>query len=507
MRRRELLLTGGSLLWGAPSMFGQARPSSGKGQAKMNLELKLTIANTRITGGESIAVKLQALNRGPEPLTLETGPGNSIVYELRNLEGGGASRVSRLGYSEGLREGRPTKPLPSRIKTLAPGDAHTFSDDLAQFAMYTIHAGEYRVTAILEGASPRVVSNPVTVEVKAPKVHAMNALYCPYSESTSCMYDHTGDDGSGFILQRDAGYLFPHVGTFRRLAALGASKSAPQLAQSIHTEPRLEERWYLWMEGRRAGAFQSSGASVTSLGPSIAAPMLAATGFQSTSDKAVFWCAGLLNGASHAQKIEVSQGGITYGPPAALGASKPANLLACELGESHSGFALIWRDGHAIYKRQFGPNGMPRNGGEVKLYESQGAEILCMEMNPIPDDPAHLHALVAPHGSAAKLRYLRIPLDPKGMVETRELDPPTEKCSAWAITAVLPSPLVVVALGEDQLMFTHAGVRGADWEELLEVPPSIQHLKIVANERRFWAAVWIDPEVGFGSRMDPAYVR
>lgn len=491
-----------------------------------SFELLLTVPQTRVLCGEGMPVELSVHNRGATTIALSLGLARPLVFALRPLveTASYCERSSGTALLEAL--GDRSKPLPpDLVLSVAPGETLELEDDPGAASAIPIAPGRYAMSARLVVDGIARSSNEIDIEVEAPVVAALTALYC--RQSGSQVQAFVTRSASPGVYLRDTLSVRADASVFWRLAD---APGACGIAASVQVDPGLAGRWCAWLsEGGLLSAVAAlSDGPVTDrvdLPTQLDDPLLAEPALQRGATtptheifdwgEAVFLVAGGHQGQTVLRSFVASGTGIVAGAAIPLGERRPAQLLV-RWSMATRTTRLVWPEHHEgtlrLMMLQLSPTFEPLTRAEV-LYQVRG-RVLALAMSPLDDGRSSgcVHALVDPRaaeGDVDSLCYVCIPLPESAsdgpVVITHRLPRPKEPIGAFAVASDMAGNGLVLATIGDEVWRCAAAAPDPQWHRHLGDVPGLGELRLATTPEGYWASIGVDPRRGVICAQDPQF--
>lgn len=475
-----------------------------------DLTLTVTPRRRELLAGEELWVQVELRNEGQQAVQVthpRSPAGRPVSYTMEPVGSSQpAVKISQAAYRRRRAGGDVLPRLRSITATLEPGEALGFADDIAKYSDGALEPGDYRLVA--RHTELPLASDPVELRLVLPSIQSMSALLCPLRQQLAAAFDHTNNDGTVALYQKDTIGAGPDTGTFRRRQQLPAGVQLDGVAVACMAEDFGEGRWIAWLHHGLLGAARGAGTAVTSgqLAPcqlDVASPVLARPGFQlaGADGSGLFWVVGQLGPDAAVQQVSLNRGQVVMAAPVPLYAGQPARAVAhCDHVGGYWATHVVWIDdqSQAAWAVSLDPDGGALGGAEEVFGRHRGPA-LCLELFPLgPAGEAQVHLLFGPSPDDGRtMTYVRAPLIP-GQVPLEEwtFPAPDQPAEAWAVANVgSQESLPVVAKAGDALLWTRA-ITHDQWQVLDQGLPPIGNLHLLVSVKREHWVVWTDPLAG-----------
>jgi len=467
----------------------------------LSLDVSAAPARHAVVAGESLMVTTVVRNTGSGPAEVPAMPAlEFVVVNDDGLE----LPLSAAGLRVAIQRGEPVRQPPPRPRTLAPGAAAEFHDDLAQFALEKLVPGSYRVMVRLRVGSESFEAL-FSILVQPPQAKHVASAWEPAGRILAAQ-DEDGEDGPALLVRSGFSDL-PRDGVGVRLLEKVKIKS---LAVAVNVKSADSNAWVALIDdagGLRALRWGPQVALGGAQAPplDLGEPRLVPQGFRGAQG-VLFAAVGESKGKGAVQLAIV--GMKPGGGPAGPAFDKAMKLTpAVPFARAVPGQVLpIFDDAgavlHLVWAEQEGPVSRIRRN-EIKVAGTAGTDLLVLERGapllalgaPLEQRGAapSINALFGPLAKDKPRVLIRARLDGTGTPSESELPALDEAVDAWGVSD--DSAAYVLAHAGTRLLLFGTGP-DHDWRKLADAGPGTSHLRIFqARPGEHWAE-WFDPQTG-----------
>lgn len=483
------------------------------------LRVKVSPTVKEMVQGELYWVTTTVTNIGDDPITLAKMDSNSFVtYELQYLGSGGANAtdelrtvddmsivtISQSFYRSWLSGGYPYAKLPDEVVELASGESISVTEDLSEYAIESLVAGDYALFAQYRYEDSEEISDAASMEVIAPAIQRVSQVFCPMEGIASLIYDHKTEDGKFLLFQSRAQNEVPITSVARRRYEFPAA--VDDVAIACHTTEDGQGQWFGWIANGAVGAacgwnhILSVEARLAALEHPLAKFVQPA--FQLANQQGVFVTFANAEGHLAVQLARFYEGGVDLSAAIIVGDVYSDRVVAHYAPHDDGDrIYLVWTEptatGCNVQTRGLKLDGDLVEPAAQLLYESDTPVLCCaVECFSFGDLPS-VHLLAGQGTPDSELTYVQVSLDPaETLLTAYPLPAPHVQVNAWAIAPVSYEELGVVAATADSILYANA-LDEAPWSTVVEdlrAPPTHLGLDLATNEVA-WVS-WVDADLG-----------